>query len=78
VISAEFLVTAPCRAVVYPAESSSREIFREAFHAGPISRMSAVREGRTIPIDGDLLTRPGPRSFDALEELAAAFRRLGP
>jgi ABC-type Fe3+-hydroxamate transport system substrate-binding protein len=78
VISAEFLVTAPCRAVVYPAESSSREIFGEAFRSGPISRMSAVREGRTIPIDGDLLTRPGPRSFDALEALAAAFRRLGP
>lgn len=78
VISSEFLVLAPCRAVVYPAESSSREIFREAFRSGPISRMPAVREGRTIPIDGDLLTRPGPRSFDALEELAAAFRKLGP
>jgi ABC-type hemin transport system substrate-binding protein len=40
--------------------------------------MSAVREARVIPIDGDLLMRPGPRSFDALEELAGAFRRLGP
>ena len=78
VISAEFLVTAPCRAVVYPAESSSRSIFLEAFRSGPLSRMSAVRAGRTIPIDGDLLTRPGPRSFDALEALADAFRRVGP
>lgn len=78
VVSSEFLVRSTCRAVVYPAESSSREIFHEAFRSGPLSRMPAVREGRMIAIDGDLLTRPGPRSFDALEELAAAFQRLGP
>ena len=77
VVSSEFLVTAPCRAVVYPDEPSTRSIFLEAFRSGPLSRMSAVRAGMTIPIDGDLLTRPGPRSFEALEALADAFRKVG-
>jgi iron complex transport system substrate-binding protein len=77
-VSPEFLVTSPCRAVVYPAEATSRAIFGEAFASGPLSKMQAIRNGRLIPIDGDLLTRPGPRSFDALEQIAAAFRRLGP
>jgi iron complex transport system substrate-binding protein len=78
VVSPEFLVASTCRAVVYPAEASSGAVFGEAFRSGPLSQMQAVRGGRLIPIDGDLLTRPGPRSLDALEEIAAAFRRLGP
>lgn len=34
------------------------------------SRISAVRDGRIYPVDGDLLTRPGPRLVDGLAELA--------
>ncbi|MGH9441042.1 MAG: ABC transporter substrate-binding protein [Thermoanaerobaculia bacterium] len=78
VVSLEFLVTSACRAVVYPAEDATRTIFLKAFRAGPLSRMAAVREGRLIPVDADVLTRPGPRSLDALERLASAFEKLGP
>jgi hypothetical protein len=35
-----------------------------------------VSAGRTVGIAGDRLIRPGPRAFDALEELAAAFAKL--
>ena len=78
VLSPEFLVVSTCRAVVYPEESSSRAVFRDALSSGPLSRMRAVAGGRIVPIDGDLLTRPGPRAFDALEQVAAAFRKMGP
>jgi len=76
-VSPEFLVTSPC-AVIYPAEESSRAVFKEAFAFGPLSRMPAVRKGRVIPIDGDLLNRPGPRAFDALEQIAGALEKLSP
>ncbi len=78
VVSLEFLITSPCRAVVYPAETPSRAIFQQAFASGPLSKMNAVRSGRVVPIDGDLLSRPGPRAFDALEQVAEAFRKIGP
>ena len=35
--------------------------------------ISAVRNNRVITIDGNLTSRPGPRVFDALEQLARAF-----
>jgi len=76
VLSPEFLVAADCAAVVYPLEKDTRETYARAFRDGPLSGMRAVRAGRVVGIDGDRLTRPGPRAFDALEELAAAFDRL--
>jgi iron complex transport system substrate-binding protein len=33
----------------------------------------AVRNGRVYLIDGDLLTRPGPRLVDGLEQIARAL-----
>jgi iron complex transport system substrate-binding protein len=74
-VSPEFLVTSDC-VVVYPRERSSREVFEQAFTTGPLSRMPAVRRGQRVAIDGDLLTRPGPRAFDALEKIEEAFRSL--
>ena len=35
--------------------------------------ISAVRDGRIVAIDSSLASRPGPRVFDALEQLARAF-----
>jgi cobalamin transport system substrate-binding protein len=35
--------------------------------------ISAVRDGRIVAIDPSLASRPGPRVFDALEQLARAF-----
>ena len=37
------------------------------------STISAVRNNRVITIDGNLTSRPGPRVFEALEQLARAF-----
>ena len=34
------------------------------------NQISAVRENRIYPVDGDLLTRPGPRLVDGLDEMA--------
>ena len=76
VLSPEFLVEADCSVIVYPREPGTRATFERAFRDGPLSRMAAVRAGRVVGIDGDRLTRPGPRAFDALEDLAAAFDRL--
>jgi iron complex transport system substrate-binding protein len=73
VVSAEFLVSADCDAVIFPEQPETRAAFERAFQSGAISGMNAVRAGRTIGIDADLLARPGPRAFDALERLA---RRL--
>ena len=78
VVSPEFLLTAKCDAVVYPLEKDTTAVYARAFREGPLSRVPAVRAGRRIGIDGDRLTRPGPRSFDALEDLAAAFARMAP
>jgi len=76
VVSPEFLLTAACDAVVYPVEKDTMPVFARAFRDGPLSRMPAVAAGRVIGIDGDRLIRPGPRSFDALEELAAALAKI--
>jgi len=76
VLSPEFLIEAACSVIVYPLEQGTRATFERAFRDGPLSRMAAVRAGRVVGIDGDRLTRPGPRAFDALEDLAAALDRL--
>lgn len=34
------------------------------------SQITAVREGKIFPVNGDVLTRPGPRLIDGLEEMA--------
>ncbi|HET9795239.1 MAG TPA: helical backbone metal receptor [Thermoanaerobaculia bacterium] len=76
VVSPEYLITAACDAVVYPVEKDTASVFARAFGDGPLSGVPAVRAGRIVGIDGDRLMRPGPRAFDALEELAAALGKL--
>jgi iron complex transport system substrate-binding protein len=76
VLSPEFLLQAACSVIVYPVEKDTQATYDRAFHDGSLSKMTAVRAGRVIGIDGDRLTRPGPRAFDALEDLAAALDRL--
>jgi iron complex transport system substrate-binding protein len=36
--------------------------------------ISAVKDGHVVPFNDDLVSRPGPRLVDALEELAKLFR----
>jgi iron complex transport system substrate-binding protein len=33
--------------------------------------ITAVKNGRVVPVDDDLLSRPGPRVVDGMEELAS-------
>ena len=75
-LSPEFLIQAGCQAIVYPREKDTQETYARAFRDGPLSKMPAAREGHLIGIEADRLTRPGPRAFDALEELSAAFDRI--
>jgi iron complex transport system substrate-binding protein len=32
--------------------------------------LAAVQEGRVLPFDDNLMSRPGPRMIDAIEQLA--------
>ena len=74
VVSSEYLTTAPIDVVVLPASVETRPVFERALSTGALSR-GTVRAARRVWVDEASLTRPGPRVFDALEELAAA---LGP
>jgi len=41
--------------------------------ASSLRNSPAVQNGRVYVIDGDLLTRPGPRLVDGLEQIARAL-----
>ena len=69
VVSAEYLSTAPVDVLVLPASASNRPVFERALASGALSR-GAARRARVIWTDESAVTRPGPRVFDALEELA--------
>ena len=71
VVSAEYLTTAPVDVVVLPASSETRAVFERARSSGALSR-GAVSRARVVWMNEAALTRPGPRVFDALEELADA------
>lgn len=72
VVSMEYLTTEPIEVLVLPASAETRPVFERALTAGALSRGSA-RRARRVWIDEAALTRPGPRVFDALEELATAL-----
>jgi iron complex transport system substrate-binding protein len=72
VVSAEFLATVPVDFLVLPASPASAGVYARALASGALSR-GAIARARVVRIDESVLTRPGPRVFDALEELARAF-----
>lgn len=74
VLSAEWLATAPVEVVVLPDSPGNRPVFDRAFAAGPLSR-GRIASARVVRVDESVLTRPGPRVFDALESLAAELSR---
>jgi iron complex transport system substrate-binding protein len=69
VVSHEYLTMAPLDVLVLPASPANRPAFERALASGALSR-GAARRARVIWTDESALTRPGPRVFDALEELA--------
>ena len=72
VVSVEYLMTAPVDVVVLPASGQTRPVFERALSSGALSR-GAARRARVVWTDEAALTRPGPRVFDGLEDLAAAI-----
>jgi iron complex transport system substrate-binding protein len=58
--------------VIVISESEGNREPNEAFRNSP-----AVKNGRVYRINADLLSRPGPRVVDALEELARVLRKEG-
>lgn len=55
--------------IIVISESEGNREPNEAFRNSP-----AVRNGRVYWINADLLSRPGPRVIDALEQMASKFR----
>lgn len=76
VVSPEYLTTAPVEVLVLPASPENRPIFERSLSGGALSR-GATRRARVVWMDEAALSRPGPRVFDALEELAAALNSTG-
>ena len=73
-VSPEWLVTAPIDVLVVPGSEQTRSGYERAFASGPLSR-GAAAAARVVRIDESVLTRPGPRIFDALEKLAGELAR---
>ena len=74
VLSAEWLATAPIEVTVIPDSAANRPVYDRAFASGQLSRGSVARS-RVLRVDESVLTRPGPRVFDALEVLARELAR---
>lgn len=68
-VSPEFLAAAPVDVLVLPDAPPTRAAFERAIANGPLSRGAASR-ARIVRVDESALTRPGPRVFSALDELA--------
>jgi iron complex transport system substrate-binding protein len=73
-VSPEWLVTAPIDVLVVPDSEQTHSAYERAFATGPLSR-GAAAAARVVRIDESVLTRPGPRIFDALEKLAGELAR---
>jgi iron complex transport system substrate-binding protein len=69
VVSVEYLSTAPVDVLVLPASTANRPAFERAIASGALSRGTA-RRARIAWVDESAITRPGPRVFKAMEELA--------
>jgi iron complex transport system substrate-binding protein len=71
ILSKEFLATTTVDLVVVPDSAETRPAYMRAFSEGPLSR-GPIARARVLRLDEAALTRPGPRVFDALEELSRA------
>jgi iron complex transport system substrate-binding protein len=73
-VSPEWLATAPIDLLVVPDSGETRGAWARAFREGSLSR-GTVAAARVVRIEEAVLTRPGPRVFDALERLAREIAR---
>lgn len=74
VLSREYVATAPVELLVTPQSVEARAAWERAFAPGGTLATGAVSRARRLSLDEAVLTRPGPRVFDALERLAEATR----
>lgn len=79
-ISAETILRSDPQVILLAVTSTPSPRFADRLRERPGWRqLTAVREGRVIDtIDGDLLSRPGPRLVDGLEQLVAALHPHSP
>jgi iron complex transport system substrate-binding protein len=73
-VSPEWLATASIDVLVVPDSEPTRSAYERAFREGPLSRGTAAA-ARVVRVEESVLTRPGPRVFDALERLARELAR---
>lgn len=73
VLSGEYVATAPVELLIVPDSGETRPAWDRAFAAGALSQ-GPVARARRVRLDEAVLTRPGPRVFDALEQLEKATR----
>jgi iron complex transport system substrate-binding protein len=73
VLSKEFLATAPIDVLVVPDSAETRPAYERALATGALSR-GPVSRARVLRLDEAALTRPGPRVFDMLGQLADGIR----
>jgi iron complex transport system substrate-binding protein len=73
-VSSEWLATAPIEVLVVPDSAQTRPAYDRAFETGALSR-GTVSRARVVRVEESVLTRPGPRVFDALERLARELSR---
>ena len=74
IVSREYLATAPIELLVTPDSVEARGAWEAAFAPEGILATGTVSRARRVRVDEAALTRPGPRVFDALAELAGATR----
>ncbi len=73
VLSGEYVATAPVELLVAPDSPETRPAWDRAFASGALAT-GPVARARRVRLDEAVLTRPGPRVFDALEGLEEATR----
>lgn len=69
--SSEVIIQRNPEVIIFPSFHGSAALTPEKLRARPgWERIRAVKEGRVYGIDADIISRPGPRIADAVEELA--------
>lgn len=73
-ISEEVLLERNPQFIIFPGGHGSEGFDREKIAARPLwKNITAVKENHLFEVPADMITRPGPRSIEAIEKLAAIF-----
>jgi iron complex transport system substrate-binding protein len=72
-VSAEAIISRDPTVIVGPSSHSDKLTQAQVAARPGWAKIRAVRDGRIYLLDGDMVSRPGPRLADALEALASAL-----